>query len=397
MIQGKKIISVVLIAALSFGLFMTWAPAFALAKNRVETTTVDGGGPETTAKSAVIMDAVSGRVLFAKEPDLRLPMASVTKLMTLLLAMEALEQDKVALTDRVVTSENAWSMGGSQVYLEPGEEMSMEEMLIAVAVGSANDASVAVGEHIAGTEEAFVDMMNQRAVKLGLKNTRFANPTGLPAENHYTSAVDMGNILRECLNYPLFRKISSIYEYDLRGGEFKLWSTNKLLKWYQGVDAGKTGWTNEASYCLASSGERDGMRLVVVVLGTQEPRSHFRESIKLYNYGFARFTAVKLAQKGETVKTVKVAKGVTEQLDAVASAPVAIVVPKGEQKGYTGTVAVPDEITAPVTKGQVLGDYLITKDGREVIKVPVIASAEVEKASVFQQMYRVMHELYTFD
>ena len=395
MTSCKKIISVTLIAVLCLSL--AWAPALALAEPQIQTSTADGGGPETTAKSAVIMDAVSGRVLFAKEPDLQLPMASVTKLMTLLLAMEALEQDKVSLTDTVVTSENAWSMGGSQVYLEPGEEMSMEEMLIAVAVGSANDASVAVGEHIAGTEEAFVDMMNQRAVELGLKNTRFANPTGLPAENHYTSAVDMGNILRACLNYPLFRKISSIYEYDLRGGEFKLWSTNKLLKWYKGVDAGKTGWTNEASYCLASSAEREGMRLVVVVLGTQEPRSHFRESIKLYNYGFARFTAVKMAQKGVAVKTVKVAKGVIEQLDAVAQAPVAIVVPKGEQKDYTGTVAVPDEITAPVTKGQVLGDYLITKDGKEVLKVPVVASADIAKASVFQQMYRVMHELYTFD
>lgn len=397
MIHGRKIICVMLIVALSLGLFAAWSPALALAEPQIQTVAADGGGPETTAKSAVIMDALSGRVLFAKEPDLQLPMASVTKLMTLLLAVEAVEQGKVSLTDRVVTSENAWSMGGSQVYLEPGEEMSMEEMLIAVAVGSANDASVAVGEHIAGTEEAFVDMMNERAAELGLKNTRFANPTGLPAENHYTSAVDMANILRECLNYPLFKKISSIYEYDLRGGEFKLWSTNKLLKWYQGVDAGKTGWTNEASYCLASSCERDGMRLIVVVLGTPEPRSHFRESIKFYNYGFARFSAVKLAQKGETVKTVKVAKGVTEQVDVVAAAPVAIVVPKGEQKDYTGTVAVPDEVTAPVTKGQVLGDYLITKGGQEVLKVPVVASTAVEKASVFQQMYRVLHELYTFD
>lgn len=392
--RGKKIVAILLTALL----FLTLPLGGALAAlPGVQTVTADTGGPETTAKAAVIMDALSGRLLYAKESNQRLPMASVTKLMTLLLAVEAVEQGKVSLTDRVVTSENAWSMGGSQIYLEPGEELSMEEMLIAVGVGSANDASVAVGEHIAGTEEAFVDMMNQRAAELGCKDTRFANPTGLPAENHYTSAKDMGMILRECLNYPLFMRVSSIYEYDLRGGEFKLWSTNKLLKWYKGVDAGKTGWTNEASYCLASTAERDGMRLIVVVLGTTEPRSHFRESIKLYNYGFARFTAVKMAQEGEAVKTVKVAKGVAEQIDAVTTAPVAVIVPKGEDKGYTGNVAVPDEITAPITKGQVLGNYLVTRDGKEVLKVPVIASAAVEKASVFQQMYRVLHELYTFD
>ncbi|MEW5952898.1 MAG: D-alanyl-D-alanine carboxypeptidase family protein [Bacillota bacterium] len=394
---GKKIITLLLTVLLLLSLAPGGAPAALPGENGVQTATADTGGPETTGKSAVIMDALSGKLLYAKEPDQRLPMASVTKLMTLLLAVEAVEQGKVSLTDRVVTSENAWSMGGSQIYLEPGEEMSMEEMLIAVAVGSANDASVAVGEHITGTEEAFVDMMNQRAAELGCKNTNFVNPTGLPAENHYTSAKDMAIILKKCLDYPLFMSISSIYEYDLRGGDFKLWNTNKLLKWYKGVDAGKTGWTNEASYCLASSGERDGMRLIVVVLGTTEPRSHFRESIKLYNYGFARFTAVKLAKEGEAVKTVKVFKGVAEQVDAVTTAPVAVVVPKGEDKDYTGAVAVPDEITAPVTKGQVLGDYLVTRDGKEMLKVPVVASAGVEKASIFQQMYRVMHKLYTFE
>jgi len=230
---------------------------------------------EITAKSAVLMDAYSGKVLFAKEADQELPMASVTKIMTLLLAVEAVEEGKFKLSDRVVASEGAWEMGGSQIYLEPGEEMSLEEILLAIAVGSANDASVALAEHIAGTQEVFIQSMNQRAAELGLKHTRFVNCTGLPAKGHYSSAYDMAVVLKECLKYPLFRRLSSIYEYDLRGGKFKLWNTNKLLKWYEGADAGKTGWTEEAKYCLVSSAQRDGLRLIVTVLGTPETQKPF--------------------------------------------------------------------------------------------------------------------------
>lgn len=306
---------------------------------------------ETTAESAVLMEATSGKVLLAKNQDKELPMASVTKIMTLLLAVEAVDQGKVSLKDRVVASENAWEMGGSQIYLEPGEEMSFEEMLIAVAVGSANDASVAVAEHLLGSEEAFVEAMNQRAKKLGLKHTHFVNSTGLPAKGHYTSAYDMAVILKECLRYPLFRRISSIYEYDLRGGEFKLWNTNKLLKWYQGVDVGKTGWTNEAKYCLASSAERDGLRLITVFLGTPEPKSHFRESIKLYKYGFARYKAINLLAKGATIKSLPVSKGTVDKVEVVTADRVGVVVPKGEDLGFSTRLELPSRVTAPIAKG----------------------------------------------
>lgn len=349
---------------------------------------------ETTAESAVLMEAHSGRILYAKEPDKELPMASVTKLMTLLLATEAVETGKVKLSDKVTVSENAWGMGGSQIYLEPGEEMSMEEMLISVAVGSANDASVAVAEHISGSEEAFIDMMNERAKQLGLKHTHFVNPTGLPAEGHFTSARDMAIIMRECLKSTLFRKVSSIYEYDLRGGEFKLWNTNKLLKWYPGVDSGKTGWTNDAKYCLASSCERDGLRLITVVLGTPEVRSHFRESIKLYNYGYARYKAINMAKEGQTVRTIPVGKGVTDKIELVTAEKVSVVVPKGEDKGYEGKVEAPGQVSAPVAKGQRIGDYVVVKDGREVMRVPLVAKCEVKKASLITQMNRAFTKLY---
>jgi len=329
-------------------------------------------------------------VLFAKEQDKELPMASVTKIMTLLLAVEAVEKGKFKLTDRVVTSENAWEMGGSQIYLEPGEEMSLEEILLAVAVGSANDASVALAEHIAGTEEVFVQAMNQRVKELGLKHTHFANCTGLPARGHYTSAYDMAVILKECLKYPLFKKLSSVYEYDLRGGKFKLWNTNKLLKWYPVVDAGKTGWTNEAKYCLASSGEKDGLRLIVVVLGTPEPKSHFRESIKLYKYGFARYKALIVAEKGAHVKSVKVSKGVVNQVEAVSADRVTVVTPKGEEQGFTTRLELPEQVTAPVAKGQQLGVYRVFKNGREVQSVPLVAGHDVPKATLWQQIYKVL-------
>ncbi|MCS5694737.1 D-alanyl-D-alanine carboxypeptidase family protein [Desulfofundulus thermocisternus] len=366
--------------------FMVLAlPAWAV-KEKEEGTS---GGLETTAESAVLMEAHSGRVLWSKNPDKELPMASVTKIMTLLLAVEAVEQGQVSLKDRVVASENAWEMGGSQIYLEPGEEFSLEEMLIAVAVGSANDASVAVAEHILGSEEAFVEAMNRRAKELGLKHTHFVNCTGLPAPGHYTSAYDMAVILRECLKYPLFRRISSIYEYDLRGGKFKLWNTNKLLKWYEGVDAGKTGWTNEAKYCLASSAVRDGLRLIVVVLGTPEPKSHFRESIKLYKYGFARYKAVNIYPAGARVKSIPVSKGVVDRVDVVAREQVTVVTPKGEDRGLSTHLELPASVTAPVKKGQQLGFCIVKKNGQELLRVPLVARYEVKKASLMQQIKKV--------
>lgn len=224
----------------------------------LQTRQVLGVDIETEATSAILMDAASGKILYEKEPNKELAPASVTKLMTLLVAADAVTTGRVKLTDKVMASENASKLGGSQIYLEPGETFSLEEMLISIAVGSANDSCVAVAEHISGTHEAFVEEMNKKAQELGLKNTHFANAYGLPAEGHYTSAYDLAVIARAALDYPLVRKLTVMKEYDLRDGKFKLWNTNKLLWWYPGTDGFKTGWTNEAKYCLASTVERDG-------------------------------------------------------------------------------------------------------------------------------------------
>ncbi|GAB6273742.1 MAG: serine hydrolase [Peptococcaceae bacterium] len=354
--------------------------------------------PETTAESAVLMEPYSGQVLLAKEKDKELPMASVTKLMSLLVALKAIEEGRLKLSDIVIASENAWEMGGSQIYLEPGEEFTLEEILIAVAVGSANDACVALAEQIAGSEEAFVQMMNQKVKELGLKHTHFVNCTGLPAKEHYTSAYDLALILRECLKYPLFIKYSSIYEYDLRGGQFKLWNTNKLLKWYPGTDAGKTGWTEEAKYCLASTVKKDGLRLIAVVLGTPEPRGHFRESIKLYQNGFARYKAIYLAQQGEKIKRLPVSKGNLDFMEIITKEPVCLIVLKGEEdENFKTRLNLPDWVVAPVKKGQVIGTYIVMdKEGKKVLQVPLTAQKQVEKASVLRQVNKTLSRLYNF-
>lgn len=349
---------------------------------------------ETTAVSAVLLEPVTNQIIYEKEANKQLPMASVTKVMTLLMAVEAVEQGKFELTDRVITSENAWEMGGSQIYLEPGEEMSLWEMLTAIGLQSANDASVAVAEHISGSEEAFVEAMNNKAKDFGLVNTNFVNCHGLTAENHYTSAYDMAVILKEGLKYPLFRKITAMKESDLRGGAFKLWNTNKLLWWYDGADAGKTGWTEKSNYCLASSAERDGLRMICVVLGTVEPQSHFRESTKILDYGFARYKAVNIAAQGTVAGTVKVGKGQAEQVEALTADKVMVVSPKGEDQGFETKVELPGEIDAPVLKGQELGAYVVTKGGQEVLRVKLVAGSEVPKATMLQQMKRVLDKVY---
>ncbi|MCG9968834.1 D-alanyl-D-alanine carboxypeptidase [Pelotomaculum terephthalicicum JT] len=350
--------------------------------------------PETTAVAAVLLEPTSNKIIYEKELNKQLPMASVTKLMTLLLAVEAVEQGKFKLDDKVVTSENAWEMGGSQVYLEPGEEMSLWEMLMAIGLQSANDSSVAVAEHIAGSEEAFVQAMNDKAKELGLVNTNFVNCHGLTADNHYTSAYDMAVILKEGLKYPLFRKITSMKESELRGGAFKLWNTNKLLWWYDGADAGKTGWTEAAKYCLASSAERDGLRIICVVLGTSEPGSHFRESTKLLDYGFARYKAVNFAEQGASVGAIKVGKGQVDRVEAQTAEKVSVVALKGEEKGFESRVELADHLDAPVQKGQVVGAYVVTKGGQEVKRVNLVAGDDVLKTTVFEQVKRVIDHVF---
>lgn len=350
----------------------------------------------TEATSAILMDAASGQILYEKEAHKELPPASVTKIMTLLVAADAVASGKVKLTDKVTASENASKLGGSQIYLEPGETFTLEQMLIAIAVGSANDGCVAVAEHINGTHEAFVEEMNKKALALGLKNTHFANAYGLPAEGHYTSAYDLAIISREALNYPLIRKLTSMKEYDLRDGKFKLWNTNKLLWWYPGADGFKTGWTNEAKYCLASTVERNGLRLICVVLGVPQVRGHFAESMKIYNYGFAKYEFKLYAPVAQKLGVVKVQKGIEDEVIALTEKPLGTTVEKGKDKNLWVETKLNPNISAPIQKGQKLGEVLLYRDDQLQASVNLIADHSIARAGLVEQMTRTLKGVFGY-
>lgn len=352
---------------------------------------------QTTAESAVLMDAATGKILFSKNPDKELPPASVTKVMTLLVALEAVDKGKAKLTDKVETSENASKMGGSQIYLAPGEGMPLKTLLISIAVGSANDACVAVAEYIAGSHEAYVKMMNDKAAELGLKHTKFINAYGLPAKGHYTSAGDLAVMMREAVKYPLFNEMTTIKRYDLRNGKFILNNTNKLLWWYRGAEGGKTGWTNEAMYCLASTAKRDNLKLIAVVMATPEPRSHFRESMKLFNYGFAQYEAVPIAGSGQLLGKVRVGQGTVDWIDIAAKHDICAVVKKGQKETVTHQISMQPLIKAPVAKGQVLGAVTVYENKKEVLKVDLVSTKEIPKGTVFRQMFQLIRSVYSYN
>ena len=351
---------------------------------------------ETEATSAILMDAASGQILYEKESHKELPPASVTKLMTLLVAADAVASGKVKLTDIVTASENASKLGGSQIYLKPGETFTLEQMLYAIAVGSANDGCVAVAEHIDGTHEAFVEEMNRKAQALGLKNTHFVNAYGLPAKGHYTSAFDLAIISREALNYPLVRKLTSTKEYDLRDGKFKLWNTNKLLWWYPGTDGFKTGWTNEAKYCLASTVERNGLRLISVVMGVPQVRGHFAESMKLYNYGFAKYEFKEYAPVAQKLGVVKVNKGIEDEVIALTEKPLGATVEKGKDKNLWVETKLNPTISAPIQKGQKLGEVLLYRDDQLQASVNLIADHPIARAGLVEQMTRTLKSVFGY-
>ncbi len=349
---------------------------------------------QTTAQSAVLMDG-NGTVLYEKNSHKRLPPASVTKSMTLLLAVEAVEQGRVTLTDIVPVSENAWHQGGSQIWLEPGEQMNLRELLTAIAVVSANDAAVAVMEHVYGSEQAAIAAMNQRANSLGLADSHFANVNGLPVPDHYMSAYDTALIAKEAVKHPLYMELCGIKEYWLRGGKNWLVNTNKLLWWYKGGDGLKTGWTQEAQYCFAGTAKRDGLRLISVVFATPEPRSHLRESMKLLDWGFAKFSALPIVEAGAIVERSYVSKGMEKEVQLIAAQDLNLLIGKGDNKNLQKKVIADSTIIAPVIQGQKYGELVVMRDGKEVGKVDLIAEKTIERASLFRTLQNMVTNLFS--
>ncbi len=347
-----------------------------------------------TAESALLMESSSGRILYEKNSDKRLAPASVTKIMTMLLVMEKIAQGRVSLSDMVVTSERAMKMGGSQIWLEVGEEMSLEDLMKAIAVVSANDASVAVAEHIAGSEEAFVDMMNKRGEELGMTGTNFANASGLPHPDHYTTARDIAIMSRELLRHPKVHEWFTIWIDYVRDGKNILVNTNRLLKSYEGVDGFKTGFTEEAGYCLSATAEKGNLRLISVVLKVADSNTRFNEAAALLNLGFSQFTAVELAKEDQVIAEVEVVRGVIDKVSIVCEDRLVAVVPRGEEDGVSRRIVLPKKIDAPVLKGQRIGEILALAEDDSIIgRINLIAAEEVRRGNMLRIVFRITRNL----
>ena len=335
---------------------------------------------EISAPSAVLIDADSGKILFEKNKDEQRPCASITKVMTLLLVMEALDAGKIHLDDVVTTSVHAASMGGSDIWLEEGEQMTVDEMIKATAVASANDAAVALAEHICGSEDDFVAMMNEKAKELGMEQTTFLNCNGLDEEGHLTSAYDVALMSKELIRHNKIFDYTNIWLDSLRGGETQIVNTNKLLKTYPGITGLKTGTTGEAGSCISATAQRDGLSLVAVVLGAPSGKERFADAAALLDYGFANFMTVKL-DMSEDLYPMTVDGGMENEVAIVCEDSAAVTVPKGEEGSVKQTLELSESITAPVEKGQKVGTLSYTLNGETVASFDVVTADSVEAMS----------------
>lgn len=392
----------VLMAGLLFGVIptpVTAAPAATATSGQPQ----GAAKPALTvrAKSAVLMDFGSGEVLFAHNPDARLPVASVQKIMTMTIILEALQSGRIKETDLVSTSTLARSMGGTQIWLEEGEQMSVHDLIYAIAVGSANDAAVAMAEYISGSMDAFVGEMNAKARELGMTNTHFVNPTGLDADGQYSSARDLAVLSRYAVRLPKFLELSSTWDYYVRKGtEDEVWLTtfNKLLKGYPGYDGIKTGFTSIAGYCLASTARHDGLRMIAIVLGEPTPKDRSEEVVTLLNYGFSQYTAKKTVSRGEYVGKVYVAKGKKTSVEAIAEDDVYVSMKRsarGTAEAELSTqVVLPDTVVAPVKKGQALGRLLVKRGDATVSEAKLVAAVDVPRGSFFSIVFEMARQVF---
>ncbi len=344
------------------------------------------------AKSAILIERDTGKILYEKNSDHPLPPASMTKIMTMILIMEALDEGKITFKDKVRASEYAASMGGSQIFLEPGEEMTVNELLKGIAIGSGNDASMAMAEHLAGSEDKFVEMMNKKAKEIGLKHTKFQNPTGLPVDDHYSTAHDMAMMGKELLKYEDIINYTSKYEDYLREDtdkKFWLVNTNRLVKFYPGVDGLKTGFTGQAKYCLTATAKKGNMRVIAVVFGANTPKERNNEVTKMLDYAFSQYTTTPLYKKDAPIKKVEVNKGEQKYVNAVTSEPLSALAKKGTTaKDMKTEVKLDENLNAPVKKGDEIGTITIKKDGKVMSKSPLVAEEDVEIASYWQLFKR---------
>lgn len=351
------------------------------------------------AKSAILIDGSSGKVLFAQNEKKHLPPASVTKVMTLLLVLEACESGKIGLDDKVTVSENAASMGGSQMYMEPGEQHTVEELLKGVIMVSANDGCVALAEHLCGSVEEFVDAMNRRAKELGLADSHFVNTNGLPVANHYSCAYDIGMISMELMKHEVAHPWFTAWQEDIQVGlpgkesKFTLTNTNKLVRTYNGAIGVKTGFTEDAGYCLSGAAQRDSTRLIAVVLGSKTSDIRFAEMARLLDHGFANYETVQLAEAGEKIKKISIEKGEDTKLYAVTEEPVGVTVQKGADNRVKKEIEINKKIELPVKKGDAVGTMLVYEGKEKSAEYVLVSDRNVEQAGFLTTYIRMIKKL----
>ncbi|MFJ5715663.1 D-alanyl-D-alanine carboxypeptidase family protein [Neobacillus sp. NPDC093127] len=378
---------------MTFILFTSLAGPSAFAAEEKKTADI-----VSNVKSAILIERDTGKVLYEKNSKEELPPASMTKIMTMLLIMEEIDKGKLTWDEKIRTSEYAASMGGSQIFLEPGEEMTTKEMLRGIAIGSGNDASVAMAERIAGSEEAFVDKMNDKAKELGLKHTFFKNTTGLPVGGHFSSAADMAVMAKELLKYEEITKFTGMYESYLRENtdkKFWLVNTNKLVRFYPGVDGLKTGFTAEAKYCLTATAQKDGMRVIAVVFGSPTSKERNAQVTKMLNYAFSQYQTHPMFKRNQTIGQAKVSKGKEKSVEAVTSEPLSLLTKKGEKtKDVEQKIELQKNLKAPISKGDKVGTIKLMKDGKVILESPLVAKKEVKEAG-WWNLYKRSFGMFT--
>lgn len=364
--------------------------------NTVDSIMASTNVSELKAKAYVLMDASTGQVLQENNSNEKLPIASVTKVMSLLLCMESIDSGRISLKDMVTASEYASGMGGSQAYIEPGEQYSVHDALKAVALHSSNDVTVSLAELVAGSEEAFVVQMNEKAADLGMKNTQFKDCTGLTDVDHFSSALDIAIMSRELITkHPKILEYTSIYTDTFRNGEFDLTNTNRLVKFYTGCDGLKTGFTRASGFCLTATASRNNMRLISVVLGEPDSNTRFAEIRKLLDYGFANYESAEVNKKGELVSDISVKKGTVSKAGAVIGNDVKVLLPRGQKTKIVRQMNLDETITAPVKAGQKVGEIIYKIDENEISRIDIVSDRDVEKTNFGNLFFRMFKSWFS--
>lgn len=344
-------------------------------------------GISFNAKSVILTEASTGKTLFESNSHESLPPASVTKIMTMLLIMEAIDRGEISYDTVVTASERAKSMGGSTIFLDTNEKMSVEDLLKGIAVASGNDACVAMAEHLCGSEEAFAAKMNERAAQLGMKDTHFVNCNGLDAPGHFTSAYDIALMSRELMRHKDIFKFTTIWMDSLRGGKFSLANTNKLIRFYSGANGLKTGSTSVAGCCISAAAKRGEMQLIAVVLGAPTSKERFAAASNLLNYGFANYGVTQFGEKGSEIRSVAVESGKSDSVMAIAKESSSALLQKSQIKKAKVHINLPKKVKAPVKKGSALGEIIITLDGETISRTDIVASHSVGKKDCADYMF----------